>query len=230
MKIFKQIPSRKPETPLLNRVNFPSDIRSFSVSELENLSNEVREFLLYSVGKSGGHLGGGLGVVELTVVLHYLFNTPYDNLVWDVGHQAYPHKILTGRKDSIETIRKKDGLAPFPAIKESEYDAFGVGHSSTSISAILGMAIAAKENYPDKKHVAVIGDGAITAGMAFEALSHSGHLKANMLIILNDNDMCISESIGGLSNYFSRIWASKIYKGIKKRGSIFLKLLPQSIH
>ncbi|MDA7830334.1 1-deoxy-D-xylulose-5-phosphate synthase, partial [Gammaproteobacteria bacterium] len=170
MKIFKQIPSRKPETPLLDRVNFPSDIRSFSVSELENLSNEVREFLLYSVGKSGGHLGGGLGVVELTVALHYLFNTPYDNLVWDVGHQAYPHKILTGRKDSIETIRKKDGLAPFPAINESEYDAFGVGHSSTSISATLGMAIAAKENYPDKKHVAVIGDGAITAGMAFEAL------------------------------------------------------------
>ena len=230
MKIFKQIPSRKPETPLLDRVNFPSDIRSFSVSELENLSNEVREFLLYSVGKSGGHLGGGLGVVELTVALHYLFNTPYDNLVWDVGHQAYPHKILTGRKDSIETIRKKDGLAPFPAIKESEYDAFGVGHSSTSISAILGMAIAAKENYPDKKHVAVIGDGAITAGMAFEALSHSGHLKPNMLIILNDNDMSISENIGGLSNYFSRIWASKIYKGIKKSGSSFLKPLPQAYH
>lgn len=230
MKIFKQIPSRKPETPLLDRVNFPSDIRSFSVSELENLSNEVREFLLYSVGKSGGHLGGGLGVVELTVALHYLFNTPYDNLVWDVGHQAYPHKILTGRKDSIETIRKKDGLAPFPAIKESEYDAFGVGHSSTSISAILGMAIAAKENNPDKKHVAVIGDGAITAGMAFEALSHSGHLKPNMLIILNDNDMSISENIGGLSNYFSRIWASKIYKGIKKSGSSFLKPLPQAYH
>ena len=230
MKIFKQIPSKKPETPLLDRVNFPSDIRSFSVSELENLSNEVREFLLYSVGKSGGHLGGGLGVVELTVALHYLFNTPYDNLVWDVGHQAYPHKILTGRKDSIETIRKKDGLAPFPAIKESEYDAFGVGHSSTSISAILGMAIAAKENNPDKKHVAVIGDGAITAGMAFEALSHSGHLKPNMLIILNDNDMSISENIGGLSNYFSRIWASKIYKGIKKSGSSFLKPLPQAYH
>jgi len=230
LKIFKEIPSSKPVTPLLDRVNFPSDIRSFSVSELENLSNELREFLLYSVGKSGGHLGGGLGVVELTVALHYLFNTPYDNLVWDVGHQAYPHKILTGRKDSIETIRKKDGLAPFPTIKESEYDAFGVGHSSTSISAILGMAIAAKENCPDKKHVAVIGDGAITAGMAFEALSHSGHLKPNMLIILNDNDMSISENIGGLSNYFSRIWASKVYKGIKKSGASFLKPLPQAYH
>ena len=138
---------------------------TYLVSELETLSNELREFLLYSVGQSGGHLGGGLGVIELTVALHYLFNTPYDNLVWDVGHQAYPHKILTGRKDQIQSIRQKDGLAPFPAIHESEYDAFGVGHSSTSISAILGMAMASKENMPDKKHIAVIGDGAMTAGL-----------------------------------------------------------------
>ena len=140
MKIFKKIPEERPNTPLLDKVSIPADLRSFSISELEILSDELREFLLYSVGKSGGHLGGGLGVVELTVVLHYLFNTPYDNLIWDVGHQAYPHKILTGRKNEIESIRQKDGLAPFPSIHESEYDAFGVGHSSTSISAILGMA------------------------------------------------------------------------------------------
>ena len=230
MKIFKEIPSNKPITPLLDKINIPADLRSLSINELKTLSNELREFLLYSVGQTGGHLGGGLGVIELTVILHHLFNTPYDNLVWDVGHQAYPHKILTGRKDKIETIRKKDGLAPFPSRKESEYDAFGVGHSSTSISALLGMSVGSKESSPDKKHVAVIGDGAMTAGMAFEALSHTGHLKPNILIILNDNDMSISENIGGLSNYFSRIWASKTYKGIKKSGASFLKPLPQAYH
>ena len=230
MKIFKEIPVKKPSTPLLDTVDFPSDIRSLSIHELEVLANELREFLLYSVGQSGGHLGGGLGVIELTIVLHHIFNTPYDNLVWDVGHQAYPHKILTGRKNKIQTIRKKEGLAPFPSRKESEYDTFGVGHSSTSLSAMLGMAIASKESNPDKKHVAIIGDGAMTAGMAFEALSHTGHLRPNVLIILNDNDMSISENIGGLSNYFSRIWASKIYKGIKKSGASFLKPLPQAFH
>ena len=150
--------------------------------------------------------------------------------MWDVGHQAYPHKILTGRKDKIMSIRKKDGLAPFPSRSESEYDTFGVGHSSTSLSALVGMAEATKNSNPDKKHVAVIGDGAMTAGMAFEALSHIGHLKPNLLVILNDNDMSISENVGGLSNYFSRIWASKTYKGIKKSGSSFLKPLPQAYH
>jgi 1-deoxy-D-xylulose-5-phosphate synthase len=230
MKIFNKIPETMPKTPLLNKVSEPSDIRSFSVGELEILSDELREFLLFSVGQTGGHLGGGLGVIELTVVLHHIYNTPYDNLIWDVGHQAYPHKILTGRKDRIHTVRQKDGLAPFPTISESEYDAFGVGHSSTSISAILGMAMGAQKNDSNKKHVAVIGDGAMTAGMAFEALSHSGHLKPNILIILNDNDMSISENIGGLSNYFSRIWASKIYKGIKKSGASVLKPLPQAYH
>ena len=230
MKIFKEIPIDKPLTPLLDDINVPADIRSFSINELETLANELREFLLYSVGQSGGHLGGGLGVIELTIVLHHIYNTPYDNLVWDVGHQAYPHKIITGRKKEIQTIRKKDGLAPFPSRKESEYDTFGVGHSSTSLSALLGMAIATKESNPDKKHVAVIGDGAMTAGIAFEALSHTGHLKPNVLIILNDNDMSISENIGGLSNYFSRIWASKLYKGIKKSGASFLKPLPQAFH
>ena len=230
MKIYKEIPLKKPSPPLLDKINYPRDIRSLSINELQILANELRAYLLYSVGQSGGHLGGGLGVIELTIILHYLFNTPYDNLVWDVGHQAYPHKILTGRKNKIETIRKKNGLAPFPLRTESEYDSFGVGHSSTSLSALLGMAEASKEAHPDKKHVAVIGDGAMTAGMAFEALSHTGHLKPNILVILNDNDMSISENVGGLSNYFSRIWASKIYKGIKKSGASFLKPLPQAYH
>ncbi|MDC0005132.1 1-deoxy-D-xylulose-5-phosphate synthase [Gammaproteobacteria bacterium] len=230
MKVFKEIPKVIPSTPLLDKVEVPCDIRSFSILELETLANELREFLLFSVGQSGGHLGGGLGVVELTIALHYLFHTPDDNLIWDVGHQAYPHKIITGRKNKINTIRKKDGLAPFPSINESEFDAFGVGHSSTSISALLGMAVASKKENSNKKHVAVIGDGAMTAGMAFEALSHAGHLKPNMLIILNDNDMSISENIGGLSNYFSRIWASKIYKGIKDSGASVLKPLPQAYH
>tara|TARA_Y100001970_G_scaffold127010_1_gene156938 strand:+ start:2139 stop:4007 length:1869 start_codon:yes stop_codon:yes gene_type:complete len=230
LKIFKEIPIEKPNTPILESIDFPSDIRSFSLVELENLADEIREFLLYSVGQSGGHLGGGLGVIELTIILHYVFNTPFDNLIWDVGHQAYPHKILTGRKSQMQSIRKKGGLAPFPTRNESEYDAFGVGHSSTSISAMLGMAIASKESSPEKKHIAVIGDGAMTAGMAFEALSHTGSLKPNVLIILNDNDMSISENVGGLSNYFSRIWASKTYKGIKKSGASFLKPLPQAYH
>ena len=230
MKIFKEIPVKKPFTPLLDKVSYPNDLRSFSINELKTLADELREFLLYSVGQSGGHLGGGLGVIELTIILHYIYNTPYDNLIWDVGHQAYPHKILSGRKDKIQTIRKKDGLAPFPSRSESEYDVFGVGHSSTSLSALVGMAIGSKESNPDKKHVAVIGDGAMTAGMAFEALGHIGHLKPNVLIVLNDNDMSISENVGGLSNYFSRIWASKTYKGIKKSGASFLKPLPQAYH
>ena len=227
MKIFKKIPDKKPVTQLLDKIDVPADYRSFSIQELELLSDELREFLLYSVGQSGGHLGGGLGVVELTVALHYIYNTPEDNLIWDVGHQAYPHKILTGRKNQIETIRQKNGLAPFPNISESKYDAFGVGHSSTSISAALGMALGSENN---QRTVAVIGDGAMTAGMAFEALSHAGHEKPNMLVILNDNDMSISENVGGLSNYFSRIWASKIYKGIKKGGASVLKPLPQAYH
>ena len=226
MKTFKEIPTSKPITKLLDSVSYPSDLKKLNKHELVSLADELREFLLYSVGQSGGHLGAGLGVIELTIVLHYIFKTPEDKIIWDVGHQAYPHKILTGRKDQIETIRKKGGLAPFPAIQESEYDAFGVGHSSTSIGAALGMAALDNTN----KTVAVIGDGAMTAGMAFEALSHAGHIKPNMLIILNDNDMSISENVGGLSNYFSRIWASKTYKGIRKGGKSFLSKLPQAHH
>ncbi len=227
MKNFTNIPITKPNTPLLDKINIPSDIRRLSKKELVNLADELREFLLYSVGQSGGHLGGGLGVVELTIALHYVYDTPNDKLVWDVGHQAYPHKILTGRKDQIKTIRKKNGLAPFPNIFESEFDSFGVGHSSTSISAALGMAEAKKNNC---KIATVIGDGAMTAGMAFEAMAHAGHLKTDMLIILNDNDMSISENVGGLSNYFARIWASKTYKGIKDSGASFLKPLPKAYH
>jgi len=226
MKVFSEIPKNLPNTPLLDSINIPEDIKKLNKNQLIALADELREFLLYTVGKSGGHLGAGLGVVELTVALHYIFDTPKDNIVWDVGHQAYPHKIITGRKKEIETIRKKDGLAPFPRRSESEYDAFGVGHSSTSISAALGMAV----GNPNKKTIAVIGDGAMTAGMAFEALSHTGHLKPNLLIILNDNDMSISENVGGLSNYFARIWASKLYKGIKKSGKSFLEKLPQTYH
>ena len=160
MKTFSEIPSLLPETPLLDKVNFPEDFKNFSKQELLELSDELREFLIYSVSQSGGHFGAGLGVIELTVALHYIFNTPEDNLVWDVGHQSYPHKILTGRKKEIASIRSKDGLHPFTNISESSYDAFGAGHSSTSISAVLGMSVAE----PLKNHVAIIGDGAMTAG------------------------------------------------------------------
>jgi 1-deoxy-D-xylulose-5-phosphate synthase len=228
MKIFTSIPSDIPETPTLDKIDVPCDIKNLSSIQLQSLADDVRAHLLYSVGQSGGHLGGGLGVIELTVALHYLYNAPEDKIVWDVGHQAYPHKILTGRKNLLTSIRQKDGLAPFPNRSESPFDAFGVGHSSTSISAALGMAIASQGS--DKKVVAVIGDGAMTAGMAFEGLAHAGHIKPNMLIILNDNDMSISENVGGLNNYFSRIWASKLYKGIRKSGKSFLENLPQAHH
>jgi 1-deoxy-D-xylulose-5-phosphate synthase len=228
MKIFSEIPKSSPKTPVLDKVNLPEDIKNLTPIELKALADDVRAHMLYSVGQSGGHLGGGLGVVELTVVLQYLYDTPDDKIIWDVGHQAYPHKILTGRKDTLTSIRHKDGLAPFPNREESPYDAFGVGHSSTSISAALGMAIANINT--NKKVVAVIGDGAMTAGMAFEGLAHAGHIKPNMLIILNDNDMSISENVGGLNNYFSRIWASKVYKGIRKSGKSFLENLPQAHH
>ena len=230
MKIFSEIPNETPSTKLLDTINYPKDLKEFSKNDLKELADELREFLLFSVGKSGGHLGAGLGVIELTIVLHYLYDAPSDNIVWDVGHQAYPHKILTGRKDQINSIRSKDGLAPFPSRKESEFDAFGAGHSSTSISSAVGMAIANRLNKEDKKTVAVIGDGAMTAGMAFEAMQHAGGIKPDMLIVLNDNDMSISENVGGLNNYFSRIWASKLYKGIKSNGKKFLKNIPAAHH
>ena len=230
MKIFSEIPNEVPSTELLDKINYPEDLKELSPYDLKILADELREFLLYSVGKSGGHLGAGLGVIELTIVLHYLYDSPSDNIVWDVGHQAYPHKILTGRKNQIGSIRSKDGLAPFPSRNESDYDVFGAGHSSTSVSSAVGMAIANKLNEGEKKTVAVIGDGAMTAGMAFEAMQHAGGIKPDMLIILNDNDMSISENVGGLNNYFSRIWASKLYKGIKSNGKKFLKNIPAAHH
>ena len=230
MKIFSEIPNEAPSTEIIHNINYPKDLKELSPHDLKILADELREFLLYSVGKSGGHLGAGLGVVELTIVLHYLYDSPSDNIVWDVGHQAYPHKILTGRKDQINSIRSKGGLAPFPSRNESDFDAFGAGHSSTSISSAVGMAIANQLNQSKKKTVAVIGDGAMTAGMAFEAMQHAGGVKPDMLIILNDNDMSISENVGGLNNYFSRIWASKTYKGIKSNGKKFLKNIPVAHH
>ncbi|MEC8443060.1 MAG: 1-deoxy-D-xylulose-5-phosphate synthase N-terminal domain-containing protein, partial [Pseudomonadota bacterium] len=181
--MFTEIPQHRPETPLLDQIDSPADLKQLSAAQLLPLSRELREYLLYSVGQSGGHFGAGLGVVELTVALHYVFNTPDDRLVWDVGHQAYPHKILTGRREQLPTIRTAEGPAAFPLRDESDYDTFGVGHSSTSISAALGMALAFRQQQQDRQCVAIIGDGAMTAGMAFEALNHAGHEKANMLVI-----------------------------------------------
>ncbi|ROT96232.1 1-deoxy-D-xylulose-5-phosphate synthase [Marinobacter sp. R17] len=224
--IFKEIPSRQPNTPLLDRVNTPDQLRELSEDQLPQLARELRAFLLWSVGQSGGHFGAGLGVLELTVALHYVFNTPDDRLVWDVGHQAYPHKILTGRRARMGTIRKKDGLAGFPKRGESDYDTFGVGHSSTSISAALGMAIAARMQDSRRKSIAVIGDGAMTAGMAFEALTHAGHLRTNMLVILNDNDMSISQNVGGLSSYFAKLLASRTYNQVRDGSKKFLQGAP----
>ncbi len=189
MKLFHTIPSQRPNITLLEEIDSPYDLRRLKSNQLRQLADELREYLLYSVGISGGHLGAGLGVVELTVALHYCLDTPFDQLIWDVGHQAYPHKILTGRREQLITIRKENGLAAFPDRKESPYDAFGVGHSSTSISAALGMALDGRLGNSTRRHVAVIGDGAITAGIAFEALNHAASVKADMLVILNDNDM-----------------------------------------
>ncbi len=223
MKVFDSIPDKYPETPLLDRVNSPSDLKQLKENQLEEFCDELREFLLYSVGQTGGHFGAGLGVVELTVALHYVFDSPKDKIVWDVGHQTYPHKIITGRKSLMSSMRQKDGLHPFPSREESIFDTFGVGHSSTSISAALGMTVGSNE-----KAIAVIGDGALTAGMAFEALSHSGNLNKDLLVILNDNNMSISKNIGGLSNYLARIWSSRWYTQIREGGKMALRLIPSA--
>ena len=224
MKTYSEIPKSLPVTPLLDKVNYPSDLKQLTKKELRQVADELREFLIYSVAKSGGHFGAGLGVIELTIALHYIFNAPEDNLIWDVGHQSYPHKIITGRKKEISTVRSKDGLHPFTNIEESIYDSFGAGHSSTSISAALGMAIAK----PEKNHVAIIGDGAMTAGMAYEALAHAGSLDSDILVILNDNSMSISKNIGGFSNYLARIWASKLYTSIREGGKTALRFIPSA--
>ncbi|MFZ9583332.1 MAG: 1-deoxy-D-xylulose-5-phosphate synthase [Pseudohongiellaceae bacterium] len=224
--MFDEIPLRRPSTPLLDSVDLPADLRKLERAQLPALAEQLREFLLYAVGQTGGHFGAGLGVVELTIALHYVLATPYDRLVWDVGHQSYPHKILTGRRERLLTIRQAGGLAAFNSRAESEYDTFGVGHSSTSISAALGMMLAARQRQEDRRVVAVIGDGAMTAGMAFEALNHAGALDNDLLVILNDNNMSISRNVGGLSSYFARMWASKPYNFLKEGSKKVLSALP----
>lgn len=210
--MIETFPNNKPITPLLDKVQTDlAVLRALSEDDLLHLADEIRQFMLYSVSQTGGHFGAGLGVVELTVALHHVLNTPEDRIVWDVGHQTYPHKIITGRADRMHTIRQAGGLSGFPKRTESEFDTFGVGHSSTSISAAMGMAVAAGKLAPNRKVVAVIGDGAITGGMAFEALAHAGHVRPNLLVILNDNQMSIGHNTGGLATYFAKIWASPTY-------------------
>ena len=212
--------------PLLAAIATPADLRRLPVGKLPLLARELREFLIHSVSTRGGHFAAGLGTVELTVALHYVFDTPHDRLVWDVGHQAYPHKVLTGRRDQLHTIKQDGGLAPFPSRAESEYDTFGVGHSSTSISAALGMAVAAARAGEERRVVAVIGDGALTAGMAFEALNHAGSLPTDLLVILNDNDMSISENVGALSNHFARALSGRMYAHLREGGKKVLRQMP----
>ncbi|VEE50265.1 1-deoxy-D-xylulose-5-phosphate synthase [Pseudomonas fluorescens] len=225
-KTLHEIPRERPATPLLDRASSPAELRRLGEADLETLADELRQYLLYTVGQTGGHFGASLGVVELTIALHYVFDTPDDRLVWDVGHQAYPHKILTERRELMGTLRQKNGLAAFPRRAESEYDTFGVGHSSTSISAALGMAIAARLQGKERKSVAVIGDGALTAGMAFEALNHASEVDADMLVILNDNDMSISHNVGGLSNYLAKILSSRTYSSMREGSKKVLSRLP----
>ena len=225
-KTFHEIPRQRPATPLLDRVPTPAELRRLSEAELEQLADELRQELLYCVGQTGGHFGAGLGVIELTIALHYVFDTPEDRLVWDVGHQAYPHKILTGRRDRMHTLRQKHGLAAFPRRSESEYDTFGVGHASTSIGAALGMAIANRLRGDKRKAIAVIGDGALTAGMAFEALNHAPETGADMLVVLNDNDMSISRNVGGMSNYLAKILSSRTYASMREGSKKILSRLP----
>ena len=233
-RTFTEIPLQRPQTPLLDTVDCPAQLRLLAPEQLPQLANELREYLLWCVGQTGGHFGAGLGVVELTIALHYVYDTPVDRLIWDVGHQAYPHKILTGRREQMLGMRQKDGLSPFPKRAESEYDTFGVGHSSTSISAALGMALASAQEFSvsgtgDRKIVAVIGDGAMTAGMAFEAIAHAAHTQSNLLVILNDNNMSISHNVGGLASYFAKIWASKPYTSLRSGGKKVLSKVPPAL-
>ena len=210
--------------PRLSRISVPGDLRQFPESELPAIAGELRDYLVETVSQVGGHFGAGLGVIELTLALHYLYQTPADRLVWDVGHQCYPHKILTGRRDNIHTVKKKDGVAPFPRREESEFDTFGVGHSSTSISAALGMAVALQRQGDDRKVIAVIGDGAMTAGMAYEALNHAGGMdpEPNLLVILNDNRMSISENVGGLTKMLGRLMSSRTMNAVRESGKKLL--------
>ncbi|MEW6646844.1 MAG: 1-deoxy-D-xylulose-5-phosphate synthase [Pseudomonadota bacterium] len=215
--------------PLLEQVDTPEQLRQLDVPQLKQLADELRDYMIRSVSHTGGHLSAGLGTVELTIALHYVYDTPNDRLVWDVGHQSYPHKLLTGRRQRFHTLRQKHGLSGFPRREESPYDTFGVGHSSTSISAALGMALAARREAANRKVVAVIGDGAMTAGMAFEALNHAGDLDADLLVVLNDNDMSISPNVGGLSNYLGRILSGKLYSTMREGSKKVLKTMPSPV-
>ena len=226
MGILLRMTGTSDKYPLLSGLKSPADLRGLSTTELPALATELREFLVQSLSARGGHFASGLGTVELTIALHFVFNTPHDRLVWDVGHQAYPHKVLTGRGDRLQTIKQPGGLAPFPNREESEYDTFGVGHSSTSISAALGMAIAAARKGEDRRAVAIIGDGALTAGMAFEALNHAGSLPNDLLVILNDNNMSISENVGALSNRFVQALSGPFYTHLRERGARMLRQMP----
>lgn len=226
--------SDKPNTPLLDEIEFPEDVRKLEAEQLRELADEVRADMIYNVSRTGGHLGAGLGVVELTTAIHYVFNTPKDKLIWDVGHQCYPHKILTGRRDKMNTIRKGGGLAGFTKRKESKYDAFGAGHSSTSISAGLGMAVARDlkagrdENAPDNV-IAVIGDGAMSAGMAYEAMNNAGALKSRLIVILNDNDMSIAPPVGAMSAYLARLLSSRSFLNLRDFAKNIVKKFPKPI-
>lgn len=226
--MFNEIPTSRPATPLLDSIDSPADLRALGEKQLPELANELRAFLLYTVGQTGGHFGAGLGVVELTIALHYVYQTPDDRLVWDVGHQTYPHKILTNRRERMHSMRQGGGLSGFPKRDESDYDTFGVGHSSTSLSAALGMAIGSQMANSDRQSVAVIGDGAMTAGMAFEALNHAAHIDNDMLVILNDNNMSISPNVGGLATYLSKIWGSKFYNSLREGSKAVLTKIPQA--
>ncbi len=212
--------------PLLDAIRSPADLRKLPPGKLSALAKELRAFLIETVATRGGHFAAGLGTVELTIALHYIFDTPIDRIVWDVGHQAYPHKVLTGRREKLHTIKQADGLAPFPSRAESVFDTFGVGHSSTSISAALGMAIAAAQAGEQRRAVAVIGDGAMSAGLAFEALNHAGSLDVNLLVVLTDNDMSISENVGAMSNYFAKVLSGKLYAGLREGSKKVLRQMP----
>src|SRR5918993_2309550 len=222
--------SERPETPLLDTVQYPADIRKLEKSQLPQLADELRQEVISAVSVTGGHLGAGLGVVELTVAVHYVFDTPHDKLIWDVGHQAYPHKIVTGRRDRIRTLRQGGGLSGFTRRSESEYDPFGAAHSSTSISSALGFAVASKLSDQPGRAIAVIGDGALSAGMAYEAMNNAQAAGNRLVVILNDNDMSIAPPVGGLSAYLAKLVSSRQFLGIRDLARRISRRLPKRLH
>ena len=228
--LYTEIPTQRPVTPLLDAIDHPEQLRALEQSQLTQVADELRQFILYAAGQSGGHFGANLGVIELTVALHYCFNTPHDRLIWDVGHQAYPHKALTGRREQLTTIRAKDGLAAFPAREESEFDTFGVGHSSTAISAGLGMALARRYQNNPCEVVSIIGDGAMTAGMAFEAMNDAVAHQADLMVVLNDNDMSISCSTGGFAKHLAAIWERGEFVNVTEDGEAYVLPHPEGLY